>query len=96
MPKQLNIFYNPVNKPVITYSSLSIHQKINYKANECGLHVVYKNKYNYFTKPLYKAKTESLTVNYIWHHKVNGGFNNRIDNYRKQQNKQLELYKQSL
>ena len=90
---QLELFEN---KPVFTkvkkttYSDLSIHQKINYKANQCGFQgIVYKSRYNYFHRSLIKAKTDYLTKEYQWHYDQNSGNNNRIDTWRKENQSKL-------
>lgn len=84
----------PKPKKQITYSSLSIHQKINYKANQCGFQsVVYLSRYNYSASPLHKPKYECLTEKYNWHYKVNSGGFNRLDTYLKNKNAQKQLFK---
>jgi hypothetical protein len=65
-------------RKVITFASMSIDQKINYKANECGLHCVYLSRYNYFCKPLFQPVVSTLTSTYHWHHRVNSGAENRL------------------
>lgn len=92
MARQLKLFdtqRKQTNKS--TFSKLSIHQKINYKANECGMHSVYLSFYNYFRKPLIQPIIDTLTSKYTWHHSVNSGAEVRIDAYRKTQVHQTEL-----
>src|SRR5690554_3925038 len=84
----------PILKRQITYSSLSIHQKINYKANQCGFQsVVYLSRYNYFAAPLHQPEYECLTKRYAWHYNANSGGMNRIDNWIKNKNAQKQLFK---
>lgn len=90
-PKQLSLFPTPERKPVekITYSSLSIHQKINYKANECGLHAVFKSRYHYYGMPLSNPKVHSLTKYYWIHHRINSGGEVRLKRYVEMNKKTL-------
>lgn len=79
--KQLELFKSdqPTLLPVITFASLTINEKINYKANECGLCAVLRSFYNYNRAPLYQPKTDQLTEKYNWHHRVNAGSEKRIN-----------------
>lgn len=79
MAKQLNLFTPKIEKrKPIYYNDLDINKKINYKANECGLHVVYKSFYHYYNRKLFQPITDNLTPKYLWHHKVNSGSENRL------------------
>lgn len=81
---QLDIF-NPVKryekKP---YPSLTIHEKINFKANLCGFSSLVYTCFNLVNDvtPI-RIKYDRLTTKYFWHHKVNAGSEQRIKNYRK-------------
>lgn len=80
--QQLELFKRDVRvRKIITYGSLTICEKINYKANECGLHVVLKSLYNYNVAPLFQPNLDCLTEKYRWHHKVNSGLENRLDSF---------------
>ena len=85
MSTQLKLFENKVKQVKgITFSQLSTHQKINYKANQCGFQrIPYLSLYNYFHNILHKPKTDCLSKEYHWHHKVNSGSANRIENRKK-------------
>lgn len=84
-PKQLDLFI-PEEKPSkrLVYADLNIHQKINFKANQCGLHVVLRSRYHYFFNPLFRPEIDGLTAKYHWHHRKNSGFENVI-NFKKRQ-----------
>lgn len=89
---QLMLFESIKAKP-ITFSSLSIHEKINYKANQCGFGgTVYLSRYNYFHSPLYKPRFDSLSKEYYWHYNVNSGGSNRIDNWIKKKTLKKSLF----
>lgn len=83
---QLTIsFYND-NKPQIklVYAALSIHEKINYKANSCGFQrIVYLSHYNYYCSPIRHNESDSLTNRWVWHYKANSGAENRSNNNKK-------------
>lgn len=90
--KQLDLFHNPPRRANrLRYSGLDVHSKINFKANDCGLHDVYLSMYNYFSKPLIQPILDSLTDYYRWHHSVNSGHENRLDSYLKGKIKQTKL-----
>lgn len=93
MLKQFDLFYTPVVSKKIYYADLNIHQKINHKANQCGLHTDLLSFYNYFKRPLIQPIADRLTNNYLWHHKVNAGSENRINTYRKSLKQQQDLFK---
>ena len=88
-----NLFNYDYVKPVkipVTFASLNLHQKINYKANCCGFQrIVYLSKFNYFRKELHKPITDRLTSGYWWHYRANSGGGNQIDNYIKETNSKL-------
>lgn len=91
-PVQTRLFETkrPAPKPAVTFASLSVHQKINYKANECGFQgVPYRSKYNYYAMPLFQPEIGSLSDRYRWHYKVNAGYENRIEVYRKKKGGKL-------
>lgn len=77
MRKQLSLFSFSTKQKKEVYADLCIHKKINYKANECGLHCVLLSFYNYYNMPLYQSKKNSLTDKYFWHYKTNAGSENR-------------------
>lgn len=93
-PIQMSLFApkRPEPKKPITFASLSVHAKINYKANECGFGgIVYRSKYNYFESPLFQPKTDELSNKYWWHHRKNAGGENRIKRWRKSKDVQRML-----
>ncbi len=80
---QMDLFHIPTPAPVkLTYSDLNIHQKINYKANQCGLCVVYKSLYHYAAATLLRPDSASLSARYEWHYKVSAGNANRLAAHR--------------
>jgi hypothetical protein len=94
--QQLSMFERPayIVKPKITYNSLSIHRKINYKDNECGIITVYRSNYNYYVAlcrgnwiPFHG---EYLNDKYLKHYRLNAGSEVRIKRYA-QSKGQLKL-----
>jgi hypothetical protein len=89
MKKQtmLELFEKPTPKPDIVFAGLSLHEKINYKANKCGFSgTVYLSKYNYYHYPIrHRIKTDGLSADYFEHYALSAGFGNRIDRWRKQE-----------
>ncbi len=80
MEKQLRLFEpSKIKIDRIYYALLPIHQKINYKANECGAHSIFLSGFNYFRRSLYQPCTDLLTEKYRWHHKVNAGVESRLE-----------------
>lgn len=79
MKAQLKLFEeNKIKKKELFFSELNIHEKINFKANECGLITVYKSIFNYKNRKLFQPKIKELSRNYLWHHKINSGYENRL------------------
>ena len=90
--KQLSMQFEPTIKPVETptYAKLSIHEKINYRANSCGFEiVVYLSRYNYYWAPIYHRKHDRLTHDYYDHYRLNAGGKNRLSRWR---DKQLSIF----
>lgn len=92
--KEINLF-NYDEKPKepskkITYASLNIHQKINYRANQ-GIFrgTVYLNRYYYFHREINAKRDpfDRLTKNYFIHYYLNAGGFNRLDNWKKEKQK---------
>lgn len=81
MKNQLDLFEKKMAKPKkVCYASLDPHQKINYKANECGFQSkIYLSHYNFYEMHLYQAITDYLTEDYQIHYKINAGGFNRLD-----------------
>lgn len=87
-----NLFnYDDPPKKVITYSSLNIQQKINYRANlGAGFHgLPYLNFYYYFKRPLIQPIIDQITSKYYIEYSLNAGTFNRLDNYLKAKNPNL-------
>ncbi len=88
MKKQtmLELFEEPTPKPDIVFARLSLHEKINYKANKCGFgRIVYLSHYNYYCQRItHRIKTDSLSADYLEHYELNSGGGNRLDTWRKQ------------
>lgn len=94
MRKQLDIFWRtPIKEKTPVYADFTIHEKINFKANELGLHDVFKGCYQYFTQPRYQAVKDFLTSNYWWHHRTNAGGEVRLQCYNQSTQKQLRIFK---
>ena len=94
--KQLSMQFEPTIKPVetLTYAKLSIHEKINYRANSGGFAIIpYLSHYNYYHAPIiYRRKHDRLTRDYYDHYRLNAGGKNRLDRWRKENtNKQYKL-----
>jgi len=85
MKNQISLVFEVriIRVPVV-YASFSIHQKINYKANQRGLHVVFKSFYNHSHAPLVQPEIHFLTKGYFWHYSKNSGGGNRLASYRAQ------------
>jgi hypothetical protein len=90
--RRLDLFPEVV-LPVVTYNSLSIHEKINYRANTCGFErTVYRSRYNYFHHPLIRFRADSLSKEYFIHYNLNAGGRNRLDTYLKEKLKGKTLF----
>jgi hypothetical protein len=101
---QLELFEQPapLKKRKQLYNDLTIHQKINYKANMCGFsHLVYGMYYQYGYQHLdiRYYPIDRLNDRYAWHYKHNSGGFNRLDRYvidklikAIKMNKQLQLF----
>ena len=92
--QQTEMFSEPAKESQqIMFCNLSIHEKINHKANKCGFgRIVYLTRYNYFYSPLHKPKTDRLAREYWEHYRLTAGNFNRLDNWRKENiNKQYKL-----
>lgn len=88
--KQYGLFDKPpVVKVVVTYASLSVHEKINWRANQCmSKPWVYRSRYNYYHHPLRHEVSTHLTAGYWWHYRANSGRMNLLDNYLKKKKEQ--------
>lgn len=86
MGKQLKLeFLKPEKKPAVTYATLSIHEKINYKANLCGFEQQpYLNRYYYFGLPISnnRDRYDILTKKYYTHYRINSGGEVRLMRWR--------------
>lgn len=89
--KQLDLFTIRREEPKrIFYTELTIHEKINYKANLCGFQkIVYG--YVFRLLPLHQPQIDRLSEKYAWHHKVNSGNENRINTWMDKQIGQQKL-----
>lgn len=90
--RNLDLFNYDMKPPKkITYAELSIHQKINYKANKgnCFYGTIYLSRYYYFHQELFQPVTDRLTKKYWVEYRLNAGGFNRLDTWRaeKQKNK---------
>ncbi len=85
---QTELFAEPKPKPkkLLAYNDLSLHEKINYRANKCGFgRIVYLSHYNYYCHRLaHRIKTDCLSTDYFEHYVLNAGGGNRLDTWRKQ------------
>lgn len=94
---KLNLFnYDekpPEPRKKITYSSLNIHQKINYKANMGNAFYgsVYRSRYLYFHEIINARRDpyDCLIENYFIEYRLNAGGSNRLQNWKKQNKKTL-------
>ncbi len=90
---QTELFAEPKLSPrkVITFHSLNLHRKINYKANKCGFGgTVYLSHYNYYCQRItHRTKTDSLSADYYEHYAINAGTHNRLDTWRKENKRHL-------
>jgi hypothetical protein len=92
--KQLDLFTAaPVKIKDPVYADFTIHEKINFKANECGLHDVFLGHWQYFQRYRYQAEKEMLTDSYWWHYRTNAGSHVRLDYYNQSKKTQLKIFK---
>lgn len=71
MKSQLELFNKTrESKDPITYLDLSIHQRINVKANSAGFQATF---YSWIHRPIIKAHHDfdRLTDDWFWHHSTN-------------------------
>lgn len=91
--KQMDIFWKPpVRKKKVAYADFTIHEKINYKANECGLHDVLRGTWQYFIMDRTRAKRDMLSEDYWWHYKTNAGSEVRLHYYLLSKKTQLTAF----
>ena len=76
--------YPEEEKRNVTYSSLSINEKINFRANK-GMFAgtIYLTRYNYFRQILHRPVIDILASSYYENYRLNSGNSNRRDNYRR-------------
>lgn len=77
----------------ITYSSLNIHQKINFKSNKGNAFygTIYKSRYYYYHQEINARRDpfDCLRENYFIEYQLNAGGFNRLQNWKKQTKKNL-------